>query len=344
MKVLALLAALFGGGEAAVFRNDYLPVGHVRTDPILSQDCLSDHVHTFYGPPLLYPSVTYDDLRASDPNLSSGNQGKRLYWHPAVYRIEADGTKTLRDSQMTSIYYEYIAGETTAFPDGFRMIGFEPIAAEATCVDATPCTRAVCQPVNNFFPSTKCQELEVSMEFPHCWDGSTKDSADQSHVAPATGEGFVDDPCPPSHPVRLPKIAFFFRFFDYDGGPYEFADGTGKFHADYIAGWNSTFLQRILNECDTESDRDQCAAVSFSYRLGVFYDGSGDTDLGFVNALASIAVPFANTTCITTETIDVSLIYLEEPALGLLFQPMECVMVRTRPIRLRRPSPQHQHQ
>lgn len=104
--------------------------------------------------------------------------------------------------------------------------------------------------------------------------------------------------------VRLPKIAFFFRFFDYDGGPYEFADGTGKFHADYIAGWNSTFLQRILNECDTESDRDQCAAVSFTYRFGVFFDGSGDTDLGFVNALASIAVPFANTTCITTETID----------------------------------------
>jgi hypothetical protein len=137
MKVLALLAALFGGGEAAVFRNDYLPVGHVRTDPILSQDCLSDHVHTFYGPPLLYPSVTYDDLRASDPNLSSG---KSVLASGSLSRIEADGTKTLRDSQMTSIYYEYIAGETTAFPDGFRMIGFEPIAAEATCVDATPCT------------------------------------------------------------------------------------------------------------------------------------------------------------------------------------------------------------
>ena len=38
---------------ADFFRNDILPVGHVRTDAILQKNCLSDHVHTFYGPPLL---------------------------------------------------------------------------------------------------------------------------------------------------------------------------------------------------------------------------------------------------------------------------------------------------
>ena len=27
-----------------------LPIGHARVDPILQDNCLSDHVHTFYGP------------------------------------------------------------------------------------------------------------------------------------------------------------------------------------------------------------------------------------------------------------------------------------------------------
>ena len=86
--------------EADFFRNDFLPIGHVRTDAIITQTCLSDHVHTFYGPPLLHPAVTFDELRASDPALSSGNimENQSLYWHPAVYQVAVDGTKTLQES------------------------------------------------------------------------------------------------------------------------------------------------------------------------------------------------------------------------------------------------------
>ena len=95
--ILALAAAVV---QADFFRNDFLPVGHVRTDAIINPNCLSDHVHTFYGPPLLYPKVTFDDLRNSDPNLSSGNimENQSLYWHPAVYHVAADGKKTLQES------------------------------------------------------------------------------------------------------------------------------------------------------------------------------------------------------------------------------------------------------
>lgn len=91
------LAASASGVYADFFRNDFLPV---RTDPIITQDCLSDHVHTFYGPPLIYPKVTFDDLRESDPNLSSGNimENQSLYWHPSVYTVAADGTKSLQES------------------------------------------------------------------------------------------------------------------------------------------------------------------------------------------------------------------------------------------------------
>ena len=102
--ILSLLASV---ARANFFRNDFLSVGHVRTDAIISPDCLSDHVHTFYGPPLLYPKVTFDDLRNSDPSLMSGNieENLSLYWHPAVYHVAADGTKTLQESGM--IYYRF---------------------------------------------------------------------------------------------------------------------------------------------------------------------------------------------------------------------------------------------
>lgn len=62
-----------------VFRTDYLPVGTVRTDPIISQDCLSDHVHTFVGPQLLRPEVTYEDLVNSDISINSGNVVENKY-------------------------------------------------------------------------------------------------------------------------------------------------------------------------------------------------------------------------------------------------------------------------
>ncbi len=96
--ILALVMAELA--RADFFRNDFLPVGHARTDAIIDPDCLSDHVHTFYGPPLLYPRLTFDDLRNSDPSLSSGNieENNSLYWHPAVYHVAGNGKKTLQES------------------------------------------------------------------------------------------------------------------------------------------------------------------------------------------------------------------------------------------------------
>jgi len=69
---------------ASIFAMEYLPIGHLRTDPILSRECLSDHVHTFYGPPMLHPSVTFDELRSAGNTreATSGNvlENQSLYW------------------------------------------------------------------------------------------------------------------------------------------------------------------------------------------------------------------------------------------------------------------------
>ena len=115
--------------RANFFRNDFLPVGHVRTDAIITQDCLSDHVHTFYGPPLLHPAVTFDELRASDPQLSSGNimENQSLYWHPAVYHVADDGTKTLQESGMWS----------RISVNRYKIASYVPVANNFACVHSS---------------------------------------------------------------------------------------------------------------------------------------------------------------------------------------------------------------
>jgi len=274
--ILALAAEV---AHADFFRNDFLPVGHVRTDAIINPDCLSDHVHTFYGPPLLYPNVTFEDLRNSDPTLMSGNieENLSLYWHPAVYHVAADGKKTLQESEMTTVYYNWVPGQTAAFPPGFRMI----TAGEDVFDKGTVSGES---------------EMELSISFPSCWDGVNLDSPDHvSHVAFSEDPEDETSPCPSSHPVRIPRLDFFLRWFDTNPAKWEFSDGSTRFHADYISGWDESFLQSLLDGGDDDFDS------KVTFRAGIKHDGD-DSDL--IKQLNDNAVPRANTSCITTERIN----------------------------------------
>ena len=65
--MLGVLAPLV---EGTSIKMDFLPIGDVRTDPLLNPTCLSDHVHTFYGAKAsLRPETTYADMRASGAGL-----------------------------------------------------------------------------------------------------------------------------------------------------------------------------------------------------------------------------------------------------------------------------------
>lgn len=251
--------------HATSIKMDYLPAGVARTDPIITQTCLSDHVHTFYGPQELRPETDHSTLINSPDNINTGNvvENKSLYWHPTVYAYNRQTQTFTRDEMAQSSAYYIWENEinTKAFPNGFKMIaGLNPNDpknfpnAEAECVDPTPCTRSEgCYTENTFFPATACAELEVSMSFPTCWDGVNLDSADhQSHMR-YTLDGELDGPCPDSHPQRLPQIQLFFRIMPYSGGWHTFSDMSSVFHADYISGWDEKKLQSVLDNCETES-------------------------------------------------------------------------------------------
>ena len=56
-------------------------------------ECLSDHVHRFYGavsPRTMRPEVSYDDLRSAAGNTGNVEENKSLYWNPAIYKVEID--------------------------------------------------------------------------------------------------------------------------------------------------------------------------------------------------------------------------------------------------------------
>mmetsp|Transcript_7510 Transcript_7510/g.17513 ORF Transcript_7510/g.17513 Transcript_7510/m.17513 type:complete len:476 (-) Transcript_7510:758-2185(-) len=279
-KSAIYVVAPFAGAGATSVKMDYLPIGFARVDPILSQDCLSDHVHTFYGP---QSGVEPRRLNASselefharlietpvEENTGNVEENKSMYWHPTVYKYDRNSdTYTRALMAQSSAYYVWQTGETKAFPNGFQMIGgYDPELSDATasCSDPLPCDEDDCYTENSFFPRNKCSELEVSMRMPSCWDGvSINSPGGTGHVAygdftwpSGDDESFPDIQCPDSHPVKIPQIHLFFRISPYHGGWHTFSDGSSIFHADYVSGWNETTLQTLLDNCENKGDGAQ---------------------------------------------------------------------------------------
>lgn len=291
-KLAALAAAAAAAAPAAVegtsFKNDFMLLGHVRTDPVTDPNGLSAHVHSYYGAAAsLRPDMTYDDLRAACGNSGNVEDNKSLYWHPTIYKHDpVNGRYHTVPIAFGSAYYVWRTGETTAFPDGFQMIARQSSGGKARvnfdCSGPSECERPDCSipegteqcrevraeefsTLHECLPVTACAELEIKIVFPACWDGVRTTADDfMSHVAYAEGNwgdqpigdrqgDAVEAECPSSHPIRIPEVQFYFRVFDYEGGHHVFSDGSSEVHADYFSGWDAKVLQRVLDECSNDS-------------------------------------------------------------------------------------------
>jgi len=267
--------------DATSFKMDFLSSGTVRTDPLMfSQigNCLSDHVHRFYGatsPRTMRPDVSYQDLRSATGNTGNVEENKSLYWNPAIYQIKnPNGQKNfeLVDIWFASAYYIFRTNQAKAFPNGLKMKAFGDSnlsRAIALCDGPYPCERddaGGCnaygpsnQAQNGFLPVTGCNELEINIKFPTCWDGKNVESSDGSHVAYSLGcdgdeNECFDLDCPSTHPIKMPELHLYVRVLGYEGGAHMFADGSDIFHSDYFSGWDEDKLQRVLDNCENDSE------------------------------------------------------------------------------------------
>merc|ERR1711973_455608 len=289
-KVLATLLAMATLADATSFKMDFLSAGTVRTDPLVySQigECLSDHVHKFYGASsakTMRPGVTYQDLRSSDGNTGNVEENKSLYWNPAIYQIVNPASNSGKSYQLVDIwfasaYYVFETGKARAFPAGLKMkasAGNSASRATAICAGSYPCERTDqggCQGTGSqtdqmdnegvlkggFLPLQGCGELEINIKFPTCWDGVRGESANGDHVNYGLecddGRNECHDVlCPASHPVKIPELHLYVRVAGYEGGAHVFSDGSDVFHSDYFSGWVESELQRVLDNCENESE------------------------------------------------------------------------------------------
>merc|ERR1719403_208733 len=91
--------------EGTSFKMDFLSSGTVRTDPLMfsqTGECLSDHVHRFYGAAsdrTMRPEVSYSDLRNAPGNTGNVERTSRCTGTPPSTRWSTrTGTRNTRSS------------------------------------------------------------------------------------------------------------------------------------------------------------------------------------------------------------------------------------------------------
>ena len=156
-------------------KMDFLTSGTVRTDPtMLTQigQCLSDHVHRYYGavsPRTMRPDVSYEDMRSASGNSGNVEENKSLYWNPVIYKVNnqnAKKTYEMVDMWFTSAYYVFNTGQAKAFPNGLKMrTGVEKLSrVVAECVGASTCERDDDGGCEGYGPSNQEQHGTLPVE------------------------------------------------------------------------------------------------------------------------------------------------------------------------------------
>ena len=175
LKMLLLMMMVFTPAllvQATSVKMDFLSAGLVRTDPLMySQigECLSDHVHRFYGAvsnKTMRPEVSYEDLRDADGNSGNVEENLSLYWNPAIYKVKnqysEDKTYEIVDVWFASAYYVWHTGKTFAFPRGLKMRALgenKQSRAVRMCDGAFDCERQDEDGCEGYLPSQQVDRM-----------------------------------------------------------------------------------------------------------------------------------------------------------------------------------------
>ncbi|WP_307873121.1 DUF1996 domain-containing protein [Paractinoplanes ovalisporus] len=240
-----------GAVRVAEFLAD-CPFSHrLPDDPIVFPGLPgASHMHSFFGSEVTNAHSTTQDLLNANSNCNPSID-KSSYWIPTLYNGNTEV------EPVTGIFYylgegvrDDLIAQTQPFPLGLRVVAGN---AKATGPNDNTIARWSCLHAgdagssSNFVNCPAGTMLESYLDFPHCWDGVNLDSPDhKSHMAYP-----VNNACPASHPVVVPKLRQVMRY-PVNGNPANFrlASGPGyTMHGDFFNAWPVDELARRVNDC-----------------------------------------------------------------------------------------------
>jgi hypothetical protein len=206
----------------------------------------ASHDHSFVGSRSTNAFSTTASLRRS-PTTCRRAGDTAAYWAPTLI---ANGAAV--EPLGATIYYRRRTLEPVrAFPPGFRMIAGSAAARSPQNLRVTFWN---CGAQSGVAPSStvptcpagRMNTLRLHVNFPSCWNGTQRDSADhQSHMAYA-----MRGSCPATHPVAVPAISLILRYPIAGGANVELASMTQfSAHADFFNAWNQGELTRLVDGC-----------------------------------------------------------------------------------------------
>jgi Domain of unknown function (DUF1996) len=238
-------------------------------DPIVSPGKPgASHLHMFFGNSSTDANSTADSIaKSGSSTCAGGTLNRTAYWVPAM--IDGSGNVVLPSSAI--FYYKtgYLGikpADVKPMPEGLRMISGDKNLSSAQGQGHWDCEVYIGHKdsIQEVLDDGRCipgkHYLQLSIDFPQCWDGVNPDSPDhKSHMAnPESGA------CPSSHPVPIPVITFNVRFPIPEGGAkgwhissdmYDYAKLGGGFsaHGDWWNGWDLDTKKTWIENCDNLS-------------------------------------------------------------------------------------------
>ena len=277
------------------------PLVDVRLDPIVNPGTCSSHVHSVFGAASFGKRITDSDLQSSVETSANVLPNKSLYWAPSMY-VYDPATQLFRlIPTYARAYYRFnerFLQDTNPFPLNFRVVvgnakrksKYEPGEARDDLSWTQKGSRRDTNSqdhsswdeyIEAFGYRTDPEEyLEMNVNFPECIATDaigkpTLDSDDhRSHMA------YVErnEPCPVSHPYRVPRVNLEVRYEldklveslgkDVVQDPSNWflsnGDHTGAgCHADFISGWSENILAEAIRDCRGGNAESGCILTQF---------------------------------------------------------------------------------
>lgn len=228
------------------------PFSHrLPDDPIVAPGLPGgSHMHSFFG---ATSTNAHTNLNSLLNGVSNCNPRIDLssYWVPTLYRNNVPV-----EPNIVTFYYlgegvrADLVARTQSIPLGLRIVAGN---STATAPDASSNARWSClhgpsQIVGkNFVNCPAGTTLESYLDFPQCWNGRDLDSPNhKSHMAYP-----VNNACPASHPVPVPKLRQVLRY-PVNGDPAQFRLSSGQgftMHGDFFNAWPVAEMERRVRDC-----------------------------------------------------------------------------------------------